>query len=130
MKLLLIDDDAIEHKILNCYITAGIGGPVMLTSALDIDTAKAALGSETYDYIFLDDRFTPFKNALETLPLLKPLCGKAKIIIISSCISSQHLKSAEDLGVTAIMNKSDVRDYVSERLNRRKHKTGDAQHAA
>lgn len=120
MKLLLIDDDDIEHKILNCYITAGMGGPVMLTSALDIETAQAALQSETYDYILLDDRFSPFESALETLPMLKPLAGTTKIIIISSCTAGQHLESSEALGVKAIINKSDVRDYVSERLSRRK----------
>lgn len=130
MKLLLIDDDAIEHKILNCYITADLTGPVFFSSALDLDTAKEALNSETYDYIFLDDRFTPFKSALETLPLLKPLCGKAKIIIISSCIYGQHLNSAEALGVTAIINKSDLRDYVTEALNRHQVKKADALCAA
>jgi len=118
MKLLLIDDDAIEHKILNCYITAGMGGPVMLTSALNIETAKDALHSETYDYVFLDDRFTPFDSALETLPLLKPLSRNAKIVIVSSCIAAKHLQSAEALGVSAIINKSDVRAYVSETLSR------------
>lgn len=130
MKLLLIDDDAVEHKILNCYITAGLTEPVLLSSALDLDTAKEALSSETYDYILLDDRFAPFKSALETLPLLKPICGKAKIIIISSCIHGQHLNSAEALGVTAIMNKSDLREYVTEALNRHQVKKADALCAA
>lgn len=130
MKLLLIDDDAIEHKILGCYITAGLTAPSLLNSALDIDTAKDALSSETYDYIFLDDRFTLFKSALETLPLLQPLSGTAKIVIISSCIYSQHLNSAEAHGVRAIMNKSHLRDYVTQIMNRCDHKADEPQHAA
>ncbi len=130
MKILLIDDDAVEHKILNCYITAGLKEPALLSSAFDFNTAKEALNSEAYDYIFLDDRFTPFKSALETLPFLKPLCGKAKIIIISSCIYGQHLNSAEALGVTAIINKSDLREYVTEALNRHQVKKADALCAA
>ena len=101
----------------------------MLESALDIETAQEFLETDTFDYVFLDDRFAPYRSALETLPLLKPFFGTAKVVIVSSCVAAEHLQDPEALGVTAILDKSNVKDYVTETLKRHKREIADQQAA-
>lgn len=111
-KLLLIDDDILEHKMFRCYLGAGEGHEFELRNAINMEKAVSLLTEGIFDWVFLDDRFAPYKSVLETLPLLQPYLKRSKVIVISSSIEARHLQSTEDLGVHAVIDKFQVKPFL------------------
>lgn len=118
LKFLLIDDDVLEHKMFDCYLAAGQTVQYDLVSTADIDEAIDLLKAQSFDFIFLDDRFAPYKSALDTLPLLRKVVGAAKIVIISSSTDARHLKDPDDLNVLTIIDKFELRSVLSMNMER------------
>lgn len=111
-KILLIDDDLLEHKMFRCYLAVGKDHPFKLNNAVNIGKAVELLTDNTFDWVFLDDRFSPFKSALETLPLLRPYLKASNVIVISSSVEARHLQSAKKLGVYAVIDKFKVKSFL------------------
>lgn len=117
MKLLLIDDDPLEHKIFRKFLGRGTNAGAELISSIQLDDAIAHLKATEFDFIFLDDRLSPYASLVETLPLIRPYISKAKIFAISSSLDSPHLKEAKYIGVDKIFDKSDLNAVLSSDLS-------------
>lgn len=113
LHILLIDDDPIEHRIFRKFLESGQNSPANLSCCSDINTATARLKENSFDYVFLDDRLSPFTSLLETLPLIQEYIQEAKIIAISSSLDSPHLTSAEKTGVARIIDKNDLKAFLA-----------------
>lgn len=116
LHILLIDDDPIEHRIFRKFLENGQNSQTYLSCCSDINTAIALLKEKSFDYIFLDDRLSPFTSLLETLPLIRDYLQEAKTIAISSSLDSPHLTSAENIGIDKILDKNDLKAFLAEPL--------------
>lgn len=94
-----------------CYLGAGEGHEFELRNAINVEKAVSLLMEGIFDWVFLDDRFAPYKSVLETLPLLQPYLKRSKVIVISSSIEARHLQCAKDLGVHALIDKFQVKPF-------------------
>jgi CheY-like chemotaxis protein len=113
LHILLIDDDPIEHRIFRKLLESGQNSQTKLSCCSDINTATAFLKENSFDYIFLDDRLSPFTSLLETLPLIREYLQEAKTIAISSSLDSPHLTSAKEIGVDEIIDKNDLKAFLA-----------------
>lgn len=116
LHILLIDDDPIEHRIFRKFLENGQNSQTHLSCCSDLNTAIALLKEKSFDYIFLDDRLSPFTSLLETLPLIRDYLHEAKTIAISSSLDSPHLTSAENIGIDKILDKNDLKAFLAEPL--------------
>lgn len=114
--ILLIDDDLVEHRIFRKLLENGPSSKADLTCCSNIECAIERLKENTFEYIFLDDRLSPYSNLLDTLPLIRGYLGRAKIIAMSSSLDSPHLMSAENIGVDKVLDKNDLRAFLSSPL--------------
>jgi CheY-like chemotaxis protein len=113
LHILLIDDDPIEHRIFRKLLESGQNSQTKLSCCSDINTAIAFLKENSFDYIFLDDRLSPFTSLLETLPQIREYLQEAKTIAISSSLDSPHLTSAKEIGVDEIIDKNDLKAFLT-----------------
>lgn len=122
INVLLIDDDANEHKILKAFTNLRFKSQAkredkcVFDGVYTIEEAVEALRHKKYDYIFLDDRLKPHASALQTLPQIQDNIKDAKIYVISACTYSDHLQDHEKLGVDAVISKFDLGDEIREGL--------------
>lgn len=111
-KILYIDDDKAEHKFFAYFLKTSPDQNAILMCVDELEDAITRLKVGDIDFVFLDDRFSPYISCLETLPKIHPLLGKAKIAVISSSIEASHLKSAAMLGVDKIFDKAKLKDLL------------------
>lgn len=112
VKVLYIDDDKAEHKFFTYFLKTSPDQNAILVCVDELEDAVACLKAGDIDFVFLDDRFSPYISCLETLPKLHPVIGKAKIAVISSSIEASHLKSAAMLGVDKVFDKVKLKDLL------------------
>lgn len=110
------DDDILEHKMFKCHTAASPVKNIDLQGATTIEAAKRVLTESHVDWVFLDDRFTPHRSALETLPMLQSLLYATKVVVISSSIQARHLACAKTLGVFAVIDKFEVKSILQDGL--------------
>jgi len=115
-RILLIDDDVIEHRFFQKFLKGGVNADADLICLSNIDEAIDVLSEKAFDFVFLDDRLSPYSSLLETLPKIRPYLGDAKIFAISSSLASPHLMDARETGVDGIYNKDDLRAVLSSNL--------------
>lgn len=112
MKILYIDDDTSEHKFFSYFLKMSPDKDETLVCVDELDDALLHLSKGDVDYVFLDDRFSPYLSCLETLPKIQPVLGHAKIAVVSSSIDASHLKSPAMLGVDKIFDKAKLKDVL------------------
>ena len=112
VKILYIDDDIAEHKFFAYFLKSSPDQDAELICLDELDEAVKCLAVGDIDYVFLDDRFSPYMSCLETLPKIQPVLGTAKIAVISSSIEASHLKSAAMLGVDKVFDKVRLKDLL------------------
>lgn len=101
-----------------CYLAAGDPAAYSLSCADTLGSATDILKSTKIDWVFLDDRLAPYKSAVETLPLLKPSIGDAKVVIISSSIEARHLQCSKAIGVYAVIDKFKIKSFLHDDLDK------------
>jgi len=112
LDILLIDDDELEHLLFKDFLNSRGELTGKFCSACSLKDALSILSSRKFSYIFLDDRLGMHSNALESLPALRNLSGKANIVVISSSLDAIHLHDKQDLGVYDIIDKRNLKPFL------------------
>jgi CheY-like chemotaxis protein len=115
LKVLVVDDDA-ESRGLLCEVLEANGYTVGTVE--DGAAAREALnGDEDYRIVIADLRM-PKENGLDLIRNLRQQSAKRDVILMSSFISGSERKSAQDLGVHAMLEKpfrlSELLEVVAE----------------
>lgn len=116
LKILLIDDEDIEERIISQLLKQSYGLPFALEYAQTLEDGLTLLRDRTYDLILLDDRLAPGITAMQSVPLVRQAAGVVPLILISNSLDSAHLRSRNILEVYDIIDKYDLKTRIKEGL--------------
>ncbi|MDD9909111.1 MAG: hypothetical protein OXR62_05390 [Ahrensia sp.] len=103
LRFLLVDDNDNQHELFRCY--ASRFEMIEFCHAMDMEQAKAEIGSNSPDVVLLDNRLHPYDDFRDTVPQIRGAGFKGKIVLISSDIDHPIFGSARDFSVHACVNK-------------------------
>ncbi len=107
-RVLLIDDDEMEFKLVETHLNFSEPGKYELDFADNIDAAIAFLENNKYRAIILDNRFHPYSDFRETVPLISTLVGDSKLYVISSTSDDPCFSEAAAYQVDEVIDKFDL----------------------
>ncbi|MEO0636183.1 MAG: hypothetical protein AAFY73_05990 [Pseudomonadota bacterium] len=108
MKVLLIDDDPIEHKLFEAYFV-GLEEPKHeLVAVPTLREGLCQLDQAGFGAVFLDNRLSSGERYGETLPNIIQTAQGTRIYLISACTSGLRKVSREFPGVE-VLNKFDIK---------------------
>jgi ActR/RegA family two-component response regulator len=110
--ILLIDDDEYENIIVTRILANHFKYGFLLDFAKTLDDALTHLMTNTYDYVFLDDRLSATINSVVSVKVLKQYLKGAELVIISNNLYEAHLLDKSILQVADIVHKDDLPNYV------------------
>ena len=114
MKLILvIDDDAFQHRLFDFYMREQFGDDFELLSTETVEGALELLQKNAVYAVFLDNRLHPYPNYQETLPLLQKWTGEARLFIISGDVQEKIFSESGKYGVERVLDKFDIRSEIS-----------------
>ncbi|OCW57761.1 response regulator [Hoeflea olei] len=111
-QVLLIDDDVMEHKLLETFLFRRYGGAFELVWANTVSAAIEILRTRSFDAIFIDRILPPHLGARETFPLLAGHIGSSQVIYISSDTSSYQWQPDSNGVPIQFIDKLDMRDRI------------------
>ena len=108
LRVLLIDDDPVEHVLLKRTLKTVKDTGIELDYVGDIGGAVDIVKSGGIDMIFLDNRLVPNNDFRETAPQLRKAGFIGPIGIISSDISARYFEQFRDYGVDFRIGKDEI----------------------
>jgi DNA-binding NarL/FixJ family response regulator len=108
LRVLLVDDDPVEHVLLERKLKTAKDVNIQLDYVGDIGGAVACVKSGGIDMIFLDNRLVPNNDFRETAPQLRNAGFIGPIGIISSDISGRYFELFRDYGVDFRIGKDEI----------------------
>jgi DNA-binding NtrC family response regulator len=115
-RILLIDDDEVEHRLIRHMLRDTMQGPYVLRYAPTVDKALSILKTDDFDVILLDDKLGPGQNATKSVPEIRRITESVPMVLISSVIDADHLRSKTILDVYDIVDKFQLRQRIREGL--------------
>ena len=112
MRILLIDDDHCEHRLVDCYLVAKFGADYDLVATACLDEALDHLARERFDAILLDDQLRPFGDARRNVPLIREACGTTPIVLISVSDLSGRAVELRDHDITDTVDKFELKTHI------------------
>lgn len=116
LNILLIDDDPVEHKLIQRMLKDCYDNPYVLRYADSVDKGIAILKSQQIDLILLDDKLKNGLTAQQSVPQLREHSNNIAMILISSSIKAAHLRDKAILDVYDIVDKFHLRSRIREGL--------------
>ncbi|MDB2437266.1 response regulator [Hellea sp.] len=116
LNILLIDDDEVEHRLIQRMLQDCYKGPFLLRYADTLEKGLSILKSQAVDVILLDDKLRAGLDAKQSVPALREITGDVAMILISSSIDAAHLRDKTILDVYDIIDKFSLRKRISEGL--------------
>ncbi|CAM3858629.1 response regulator [Litorimonas haliclonae] len=117
MHILLLDDEKIEAKLIDLALRKSIGQGFQLDFALTVAEAVDRLKAKKYDLILLDNMMPRGVSAKNTLPVLLPHKGEAEIVLISSLVDEEFLRSEVGQHIDDIVEKFYLKEYFQKKFN-------------
>ena len=115
-RILLIDDDPIQHELFSFYLDEAFGPDSTFTSALDLEEALMHLGDQPFDVIFLDNRLRPYTSYTETIDRIRAQSQECPIYLISAAREYEKFGNFKQHGITDAIDKFDLRQEISDGL--------------
>lgn len=116
LNILLIDDDPVEHKLIQRMLKDCYEGPFLLRYADTVAKGVTILKSQEIDLILLDDKLKNGRTAQQSVPELRATTDDVTMILISSSIDAAYLKDKTILDVYDIVDKYHLRARIREGL--------------
>ena len=108
LRLLLIDDSAVERRLFEAYLHRAGRDDVALDHAATIEAGIAHLAAHAVDLVFLDNRIPPYESFAETAPKLRAAGFDGPIYAYSAAIdATPAFKNPEAHGATGCFDKLD-----------------------
>lgn len=114
-KVLLIDDDPIEHKLFETYMIKEFGEDYELLEAQTLDQGLEEIVADDFDGVFVDNRLKPFSSYRETLPTLLGKQIQSKVYLISACTTDLQ-DALIEFPISGILNKFDIKNAIGDGL--------------
>lgn len=115
-RILLIDDDIHEKRIIKRILAVVSDAPVQLDHTQRCSEGVALLNARSYDLVLLDNRLSDTISAEFSAPFIGSAFSRAPVAIISTDIDQPYLKSPDTLGVDHIVDKADLIDFLRDQL--------------
>lgn len=111
--VLLIDDDAVEAKLLAAFLRRRFGGKdYELVHAFGLEEGLRALTTRRFDHVLLDNRLPPFCDYRETLPIVRMHANGAELTLVSASLMDQCFDELPLYGAPAVVDKMALRDSI------------------
>lgn len=105
-RVLLIDDDPIEAKLLSAFLRSRYDEAAYeVTHAIGLEEGLRALQRQTFDYILLDNRLPPFRDYRQTLPTVRLFSRGVEPIVVSASTIDACFGEAGAFGDPAVIDK-------------------------
>lgn len=108
LKILLIDDDPDEYRILKRILNEVKGAPIELDYVGDIASAFGHIKAYRIDIVLLDNRLLPNNDFRETAPQLRKAGFVGPIGVISSDISGSYFQKFPEFGADFRISKDEI----------------------
>lgn len=105
IKVLLIDDNDHQLELFYCYVSQTDN--ITLFTANAMEEAIPLIETEKPNLIFLDNRLLPYESYEDTVPIIRSIDFKGKIVVISADISKISSTDLDDYCITSCMDKFD-----------------------
>lgn len=109
LRVLLIDDEEIEYKLIKLMFRDVYEGDYHLEYASTLQDAELLLERKDFDMILLDDNLADGTNAKTNVPVLKTISENTALCIVSKNIDADHLRDKTILDVYDVIDKFDLR---------------------
>jgi len=116
LNILLIDDDPVEHKLIQRMLKDCYDKPYVLRYANTVEKGISVLKTQKIDLILLDDKMQDGLTAQQSVPQLREIADDISMILISSSINADYLKDKTILDVYDIVDKFHLRSRIREGL--------------
>ena len=115
VKVLLIDDDPVEAKLLRAFLESRFGQDFEMVHVWDLADALAMLDGRDFDHVLLDNRLPPFADYRETLPVLRGHATAPEPIIVSASVRDRcfEAEETESHGDPAVVDKFALRGAIA-----------------
>ena len=107
IKVLLVDDDAMEMKLFEAFLSR-CTAVVDLYYCETVDEAIEKAREVEPDLIFLDDRLPPHMSCETSIPVLREAGVTTPIAVISAAIDQFNHRRYLDMGATVAIDKCDI----------------------
>lgn len=108
VKILLVDDDPDEYRLIKRLVNQIEGITVKLEYVDDIVSALNHLESNTMDIVLLDNRLVPNNDFRETAPQLRKAGYVGPIGVISSDLNASYFQEFPEYGVDFRIGKDEI----------------------
>lgn len=125
-RVLLIDDEPVEHVTVNRILSALTDRPFLVEHVEKCSQAVALLQNQTFDLVLLDNRLSERMSAKFSVPIIKSAIGQSPLAIISNDISPDYLRDPKTIGVDFIVDKSDLIEFLKSVLDMLLGRSGSA----
>lgn len=109
LRVLLIDDEELEYKLIKLMFRDVYKGDYQLEYATTLSEAASILERKNFDMILLDDNLADGSNAVSNVPALKGIAANTPLCIVSKNIDAEHLRGKAILDVYDVVDKFDLR---------------------
>lgn len=101
--VLLIDDDAFQHELFNCYALKT--QMVEVSCAITLDEGLLSIDRDCPDVILLDNRLVPYETYKETIPQIRANGYEGKIVVISTDVDGISDNDMDEYSIFGCMDK-------------------------
>ncbi len=116
LNILLIDDDLVEHRLIQRMLKDCYQEPYLLYYAETLDKAIRILKTAAIDVILLDDKLSNGRTAKQSVPELREVTKHVPFVVISSVIDAAYLRDKTILDVYDVVDKYHLRQKIQDGL--------------
>lgn len=112
LRVLLIDDEELEYKLVKLMFRDVYKAEHSLEYAQNLHEAETILEQRSFDIILLDDKLSDGSTSLQNVPFIKSLTKSTPLCIVSKSIDAEHLRDKTILDVYDIVDKFNLRQRL------------------
>lgn len=116
LRVLLVDDDLVESKILTMHLERRYPGAYDLEHASTVEEAVNTLAVCAFDIIVLDNRIPPYDDYRASFSAIGDHIGGAATYVVSASTDNPIFADASRYGVTAVLDKFEVGNAIEDGL--------------
>lgn len=116
LKILLIDDDLVEYRLIQRMMQDCFSTPFLLRYADTLEKAVVILKTENIDVVLLDDKLNHGRTAKDSVPALREVTESVPFVVISSVIDAAYLRDKTILDVYDVVDKYHLRQKIEDGL--------------
>ncbi|MEM7728901.1 MAG: response regulator [Pseudomonadota bacterium] len=114
--ILLVDDDPVMRLLVDSMLQHVTDDQYEMVYVQRCSDALNHVNSRCFDLILLDNRLSRTVTAQATVPMFRRSAFQSPIAIISSDVSADYLSHPSILGVSHIVDKSQLCDFIRKQI--------------